>query len=70
MNRTKRILSLILSFALVFSTLGLMEINAATDDTRYSVKHIKNGGFEENVEKYLYYFCGIFTNYNIYKLKL
>ena len=51
-NRTKRILSLILSFALVFSTLGLMGVNAATDDTRYSVKHIKNGGFEENVENY------------------
>ena len=53
-NRTKRILSLILSFALVFSTLGLMGVNAATDDTRYSVKHIKNGGFEENVEKYTF----------------
>ena len=44
-NKKKRILSLILSFALVFSTLGLMEVNASTDDTRYSVKHIQNGGF-------------------------
>ncbi|MGN0527910.1 MAG: hypothetical protein ACI4IE_02165, partial [Eubacterium sp.] len=52
MKKTKKILSLILSFALIFSTLGMIEVNASTTDTRYSVKHIQNGGFEENVENY------------------
>ncbi|MGN0522685.1 MAG: hypothetical protein ACI4IG_00255 [Eubacterium sp.] len=54
MKRTKRIISLALTFALIFSTLGMIEINASTTDTRYSVKHIQNGGFEENTEDYTF----------------
>lgn len=52
MKRTKRLLSLILIFALLFSTLEMVRFSASTTDTRYSVKHLQNGGFEENVDNY------------------
>lgn len=47
MKRTKRLISLILIFALLFSTFETVRFSASTTDTRYSVKHLQNGGFEE-----------------------
>lgn len=47
MKRTKRLISLILIFALLFSTLEMVRFSASTTDTRYSVKHLQNGGFED-----------------------
>lgn len=52
MKRTKRLISLILIFALLFSTLEMVRFSASTTDTRYSVKHLQNGNFEENVGNY------------------
>lgn len=52
MKRTKRLISLILIFALLFSTLEMVRFSASTTDTRYSVKHLQNGNFEENVDNY------------------
>ena len=52
MKRTKRLLSLILIFALLFSTFEMVKFSAATDDTRYSKKHLQNGSFEENSDAY------------------
>lgn len=46
MKRTKRLISLILIFTLLFSTLEMVRFSASTTDTRYSVKHLQNGGFE------------------------
>ena len=53
MKMTKRLLSLFLSFVLVITTFGIIEVGAATNDTRYSKKYLQNGGFEENAEKYI-----------------
>lgn len=52
MKKTKAFISLILSFALVFSTFTILRISAATDNTRYSIKHLQNGNFEENQDNY------------------
>lgn len=52
MKKAKKYISLILSFALIFSTFSIIELNASTTDTRYSIKHIQNGSFEENIESY------------------
>lgn len=52
MKKTKRLLSLILIFALLFSTFEMVKFSAATTDTRYSKKHLQNGSFEENNENY------------------
>lgn len=52
MKRTKRLLSLILIFALLFTTFETVRFSAATDDTKYSKKHLQNGSFEENNENY------------------
>ena len=46
MKRTKRLISLILIFALLFSTFETVRFSASTTDTMYSVKHLQNGGFE------------------------
>lgn len=54
MKRTKRLLSLILIFALLFTTFETVKFSASTTDTRYSKKHIQNGNFEENVDKYTF----------------
>lgn len=54
MKRTKRLISLILIFALLFSTLEMVRFSATTTDTRYSVKHLQNGNFEENVDNYTF----------------
>ena len=54
MKKTKRLFSLILVLALVFSTFATAKFSAATTDTRYSLKHIQNGGFDENVSKYTF----------------
>lgn len=48
----RRLFSIFLSFVLVFSTVESVGVNAATTDTRYSVKNIQNGGFDENADKY------------------
>lgn len=52
MKNTKRLFSLILVFALLFSTFEMVRFSASTSDTKYSVKHIQNGSFEENVESF------------------
>lgn len=54
MKMTKRLLSLFLSFVLVITTFGIIEVGAATNDTRYSKKYLQNGGFEENADKYTF----------------
>lgn len=56
MKRTKRLLSLILIFALLFSTLEMVRFSASTKDpdTRYSKKYLQNGGFDENKDKYTF----------------
>lgn len=54
MKITKRLFSLFLSFVLVFSTVERVGVSAATTDTRYSVKHIQNGGFDENAGNYTF----------------
>lgn len=54
MKRTKRLISLILIFTLLFSTLEMVRFSASTTDTRYSVKHLQNGNFEENVDNYTF----------------
>ena len=53
MKKTKRLLSLFLAIVLIISTFGIIQVNAATDRTRYSRKYLQNGGFEENKEKSL-----------------
>ena len=50
----RRLFSLFLSFVLVFSTVERVGVSAATTDTRYSVKHIQNGGFDENAGNYTF----------------
>ena len=52
MKKTKRLLSLFLALVLIISTFGIIQVNAATDDTRYSKKYLQNGGFEENAGNY------------------
>ena len=52
MKKTKRLFSLILAFAFLFSTFEIVKFSASTTDTRYSVKHLQNGNFEENVGNY------------------
>ena len=47
MKKTKRLFSLILAFAFLFSTFEIVKFSASTTDTRYSVKHLQNGGFED-----------------------
>ncbi|WP_294909535.1 hypothetical protein [uncultured Ruminococcus sp.] len=36
----------------LFSTFEIVKFSASTTDTRYSVKHLQNGNFEENVGNY------------------
>lgn len=55
MKRTKRLLSLILIFALLFSTFEMVKFSAATDDTKYSKKYLQNGSFED------YSFDGLYS---------
>lgn len=52
MKKTKRLFSLILAFTFLFSTFEIVKFSASTTDTRYSVKHLQNGNFEENVGNY------------------
>ncbi|MGN0503343.1 MAG: hypothetical protein ACI4HN_10485, partial [Ruminococcus sp.] len=52
MKKTKKLFSLILVFALLFSTIETVKFSASTTDTKYSNKHIQNGNFEDNVENY------------------
>lgn len=54
MKRTKRLLSLILIFALIFSTFEMVKFSVSATDTDYSVKHIQNGGFDEGKDKYTF----------------
>lgn len=54
MKKTKRLFSLMLAFAFLFSTFEIVKFSASTTDTRYSLKHIQNGNFEENVDKYTF----------------
>lgn len=52
MKKTKRLLSLFLAIVLIISTFGIIQVNAATDGTRYSRKYLQNGGFEDTTSDY------------------
>lgn len=52
MKNTRRIVSIILSLALIFSTFAILRINAVTTGTESSKKRLRNGNFEENANKY------------------
>ena len=52
MKNTRRIVSLILSLALIFSTFAILRINAVTTGTESSEKRLRNGNFEENAKNY------------------
>lgn len=52
MKKVKALVSLILSFVLIFSTVEMLKISAYTDGTKYSVKHLQNGNFEDNKDSY------------------
>lgn len=54
MKKTKRLISLILVFVLLFSTFETVKFSVLATDTDYSVKHIQNGSFEENVDNYTF----------------
>lgn len=52
--KMKKVLSLLLLAALMISTInvGNLNVSASTTDTKYSVKHLQNGSFEENASSY------------------
>lgn len=52
--KMKRLISLLLLVVMIFSMMdaSLLKISASTAETRYSVKHLQNGNFEENKENY------------------
>lgn len=52
MKNTRRIVSIILSLALIFSTFAILRINAVTTGTESSEKRLRNGNFEENAKNY------------------
>lgn len=54
--KMKRLISLLLLFVLAFSMMdaSLLKIIASTTDTRYSVKHLQNGNFEEDMSSYTF----------------
>lgn len=54
MKNTKRIVSIILSLALIFSTFAIVRINAVTTGTESSKKRLQNGNFEENAKNYTF----------------
>lgn len=54
MKKTKKLISLILVFVLLFSTFETVKFSVSATDTDYSVKHIRNGSFEENVDNYTF----------------
>lgn len=47
MKKVKALVSLILSFALIFSTVEMLKISAATSNTQRSEKYLMNGSFEQ-----------------------
>ena len=47
MKKTKAVVSLILSLALIFSTVEMLKISAATSNTQRSEKYLMNGSFEQ-----------------------
>ena len=59
MKKVKALVSLILSFALIFSTVEMLKISAYTvnkdgTDTKYSYKRLQNGNFEDNKDSYTF----------------
>lgn len=52
MKKRNRFLALTLSFVLLISTISIGIVNASTTETQYSVKHLQNGSFEDNIENY------------------
>lgn len=60
MKKTKRLFSLILAFAFLFSTFEMVKFSASTTnpDTRYSKKYLQNGSFED------YSFDGLYSQPN------
>lgn len=52
MINNKKLISFILAFALIFSTFGIVEFGASIAGTEYSIKHIQNGNFEQNIDSY------------------
>lgn len=54
MKKRNAFIALTLSFALLISTFSIGIVNASTTETKYSVKHLQNGSFEENIENYTF----------------
>ena len=52
--KLKRIVSVMLLVVLIISTFYVSDykISASTSETKYSVKHLQNGSFEENMDSY------------------
>ena len=51
---TKKFLSLMLLIVLIISSIQVkrIEVSASTSETKYSVKHLQNGGFEEDMSSF------------------
>lgn len=54
MKKRNGFIAAVLCFVLLISTFSVGIVRASTTDTRYSVKHLKNGSFEENIENYTF----------------
>lgn len=54
MKRRHGFIAVLLCFALLISTFSVGIANASTTETKYSVKHLQNGSFEENIENYTF----------------
>ena len=54
MKRRHGFIAVVLCFVLLISTFSVGIVNASTTETRYSVKHLQNGSFEENIENYTF----------------
>ncbi len=54
MKRRTGFIASVICFALLISTFSVGIVGASTDETRYSVKHLQNGSFEENIENYTF----------------
>ena len=54
MKRRNVFTAAVLSFALLISTFAIGFVSASTAETKYSVKHLQNGSFEENIENYTF----------------
>lgn len=54
MKKRNGFIAVVLCFVLLISTFSVGIVRASTTETRYSVKHLQNGSFEENIENYTF----------------